>query len=237
MFVVKSKKQVITFALIVFLGISAGAVLRFSRLAHTFSANRKSIMVVLDAGHGLPDGGAVGSDGTVEHEINLSIAKKTQEVLQGKGFLTLMTREGADSLAVDEESTIRQMKKNDMRKRKQIIKESGAELFISIHMNSYPDKSARGLHFFYSANHPEISELAELIQKKAADVTGAKTHAVKTADTGLFLMKNPPVPAILAECGFLSNPEEEEMLKSEEYQAQIAWAIGDAVEEYYKNNK
>ena len=221
-----------------FLGISCGAVIKFSPVAGTFVADKNETKaVIVDAGHGLPDGGAVGYNGTVEQEINLAIAKKTAEVLEGKGFITILTREGEESLAVDEESTIRQMKRNDMHIRQKIIKESGADLFLSIHMNSYPDTSVSGLRMFYAANHPEVSELAEEIQLKIAEVTGAKTYTVKTADKDLFLMKNPPVPAILIECGFLSNPEEEKRLSDEEYQSKIAWAVADAVEKYYANDK
>lgn len=237
MFVVKSKKQIMIFAVTAFLGISTGAAIRFSDASKVFLPERGTVTVLIDAGHGLPDGGAVGSEGTIEHEINLSIAKKTEEILSGKGFATVMTREGEEGLALGTEGSIRLMKKADMRKRKKMMKDSGAELFISIHMNSYTDRTAGGLHFFYDAKHPEISGLAEAVQAKISKITGAKAHAVKTADETLFLMKNPPIPAVLAECGFLSNPEEEKLLKNDEYQAKIAWAIADAIEEYYYGAK
>lgn len=233
MFIVKTKKQIIWTALIAFLGISCGVLIRFSPIMGVFSAGKDVKTVVIDAGHGLPDGGTVGNGGTIEHEINLKIAKKTEEVFRGKGFVTVMTRDSEKSLAVDENSTIREMKVNDMKMRKEIIKDSDADIFISIHMNSYPDEDVSGLRLFYSANHPEIAELAEEIQERISDITGAKAYAVKTADKDLFLMKNPPVPSILIECGFLSNPAEEKKLSDEEYQSKIAWAIADAVEKYY----
>lgn len=234
MFVVKSKKQIIAFALVGFLGISAGVIIRFSGAVKTFSPGKKAKVILIDAGHGMPDGGAVGYSGNAEEKINLAIAKKTAEVLGGKGYVTLMTREDNNSLAAGENKTIRKIKVEDMRLRAEMMKKSGADLFLSIHMNSYPNESVNGLRFFYSANHPEIKTLAEDIQKSIGGVTGAKTHAVKTADRDLFLMKKPPIPAILAECGFISNPDEEKKLMNEEYQAKIAWAIGDAVENYYK---
>ncbi len=186
----------------------------------------------MSAPHGEPDGGAVGVSGVVEKDINLAIVKKLQEILEGKGVSVILTRDGDYGLQDESADTIRKMKVSDMNKRRDIIKNSGADLFISIHMNSFGDKKVRGLHIFYDKAHPGAEEIAKQMQDNIASVTGADTHAVKTADEKLFLMKDPPVPAILAECGFLSNPEEEEKLKSEEYQAKIAWAIASALENY-----
>lgn len=235
MFIVRTKKQLISSALMIFLGICLGAVLRFSYILDTFRADREDIKtIIVDAGHGMPDGGTVGYSGTVEQEINLKISQKIKEVLEGKGYRVILTRADEDSLAKSDDETIRRMKVEDMHMRKKIMEKSDADLFISIHMNSYPDKSVNGLRFFYAANHPEIKELAEIIQGDISNITGAKAYAIKTADKDLFLMKNPPIPAILAECGFLTNPEEEKKLSDSDYQAKIAWAIGDALDKYYK---
>lgn len=194
--------------------------------------SRGDFKVVLDAGHGDPDGGAVGANGTLEKDINLAIVKKLQEVLEGKGVEVVLTRDGDSGLYDDSASTIRQMKVDDMRKRREIVKNSGADLFLSIHMNSFSDKSANGLHIFYDKAHPDGETLADALQTGIAEVTGAAVHTVKTADESLFLMKNPPIPSILVECGFLSNPEEEKKLCDEEYQAKIAWAIASCLENY-----
>ena len=190
------------------------------------------LKIVLDAGHGEPDGGAVGVNGTLEKDVNLAIVQKLQEILEGKGVEVILTREGDYGLQDENANTIRKMKVSDMNKRRSIIKESGADLFISIHMNSFGDAKVHGLHIFYDKSHPDIEETAEKIQNNIGEVTGAKTHTVKTADEKLFLMKNPPIPAILVECGFLSNPEEEKKLNDEEYQAKIAWAIASSLENY-----
>ena len=190
------------------------------------------VKIVLDAGHGYPDGGAVGSDGTQEKDINLAITEKLREVLEGRGYVVVMTRDGDSGLQDESAGTIREMKKSDMNKRREIVEKSGADLFLSIHMNSFSDPKVSGLHIFYDKAHPEAETLAKSIQQKIGEVTGAETHTVKTADDGLFLMKNSPIPAILAECGFLSNPDEVEKLKDEAYQAKIAWAIAEAIGEY-----
>lgn len=235
MIIVKTKKQVLGTLLTIFLGISVGAILNFSFIADTFSGSKSPKTVIIDAGHGLPDGGTVGVSGVVEQKINLDIAKKVEEILKGKGFITVMTRSGEDSIARSDEMTIREMKVRDMKKRKELIKESDADIFISIHMNSYPDPKVSGLRVFYSKKHSKIKGLAEDIQERISEITGAKTYAVKTADRDLFLMKDPPVPAILVECGFLSNPSEEKKLTDEEYQSKIAWAIAESIEKGLSN--
>ena len=161
-----------------------------------------------EAPHGEPDGGAVGASGTLEKDINLAIVKKTQEVMEGKGIEVILTRDGDYGLQEEYADTIRKMKVSDMNRRLDIMDNSNADLFLSIHMNSFSDSSVHGLHVFYDKAHPEAEEVAKEIQSSIGKVTDAEIHTVKTADEKLFLMKNPPLPAILVECGFLSNPEE-----------------------------
>lgn len=152
--------------------------------------------------------------------------------MEGTGAEVIMTREGDSGIYDESAATIRKMKVSDMRKRLDIIKNSGADLFLSIHMNSFSDSSVNGLHIFYDKNHPDIEPLAKEIQENISSVTGAAAHTVKTADEKLFLMKQSPIPSVLLECGFLSNPVEEQKLTDEEYQAKIAWAIAKALENY-----
>lgn len=169
----------------------------------------------------------------VEKDVNFAIAKKLAEVLEGRGAAVAMTRTSDSAIYDEGANTIREMKVSDMKNRRDIIKKSKADLFLSIHMNSFSDKNVSGLHIFYDKEHPDIEELAKSIQNGIGAVTGAKVHTVKTADGKLFLMKNPPVPSILVECGFLSNPEEEKKLTDDAYQSKIAWAIADEVVKYY----
>lgn len=219
------------FLLIILLGVTAALFLTNLRAAPSFSnsANGKHVKIALDAGHGAPDGGAVGVSGTLEKDINLAIVLKLQEILEGRGAEVVLTRTGDSGIYDDESATIRQKKVSDMHNRLDIINNSGADLFISIHMNSFSDPSSSGLHVFYSRNHPEAEAAAAAIQDRIAAVTGSKTHAVKTASESLFLMKDPIPPSVLVECGFISNPEEEKLLNTDEYQAKIAYAIADAV--------
>ncbi len=213
------------------LGIAAGIWIQSHESFTTLAG--ADIKIVVDAGHGEPDGGAVGVSGVVEKDVNFAIAQKLAEVLEGRGAAVVMTRTGDSAIYDDGANTIREMKVSDMKNRRDIIKKSKADLFLSIHMNSFSDKNVNGLHIFYDKEHPDIEELAKNIQNGIGAVTGAKVHTVKTADGKLFLMKNPPVPSILVECGFLSNPEEEKKLTDETYQSKIAWAIADEVVKYY----
>lgn len=234
--IILKRKKIIFSVLTIFIGILVGSGLQYIPKQNAFDAyTSDTIRVIVDAGHGYPDGGAVGVNGTVEKDINLQIARKVQEVLEGKGIEVVMTRIDDNGLQNNNDVTIREMKRSDMNKRLNIMKNSSADLFLSIHMNYFEDQKVNGLHIFYAKNNEQIEPLAENIQQCMNRVTGAKSHAIKVADKNLFLMKNPPIPAILVECGFLSNPDEEKKLCDEDYQSRISWAIADSVEKYYKD--
>ncbi len=232
MFLIIEKKLIIFTAVFTFLAFTF--VFGLVRAITVFENKPGAYTVILDAGHGDPDGGAVGAEGTLEKDINLAIVLKAKEIFEAKGIRVILTRMGDSSLSSDKDKTIREKKKTDMKARRAIMEKSKADLFISIHMNSFPNKNANGLHIFYSKNHPELESLADELQVRISEITGAKTHSIKTADEKLFLMKNPPIGAILVECGFISNPDEEKKLKSDEYQNKIAWSIAEAVTEYRK---
>ena len=197
------------------------------------SSGAREICVVIDAGHGEPDGGCVGVLGTVEQKINLSVARKVAEIFEAKNIKTIMTRDSTLGLWTEKSSTIREKKVEDMHTRRKIMEESRADLFISIHMNSFPGSGAKGHRVFYDSSHPAVKTLAESIDARLSDITGEKAYAVKPCERNLFLLKNTPMPAILVECGFLSNQNDEAKLNTTEYQAKLAWAISDAVEKYY----
>lgn len=232
-FFVLTKRRCAVYCLfMVMAGILTGTLIMISSYAGN-SFEKNTLSVIVDAGHGLPDGGTVGVSGSIEQEINLEIALKLQEVLEAKGVRVIMTRTDENGLWENEKDSIRKKKVSDMNKRLEIMKKSDAHLFISIHMNSFPNHSTSGLRIFYAPNHEEIKPLAENIQSRIQDITGANINIVKSADKSLFLMKNPPLPAILVECGFLSNPKEEAKLQEDDYQARLAWAMADAIEKYY----
>jgi len=192
--------------------------------------------IVLDAGHGLPDGGAIGANGTIESELNLEIAKKVQKLLKKKGYEVIMTRKDENSICEDEKS-ISARKKSDMRKRLEIINSSGADMFVSIHMNKFSSPSYRGAQVIYSGNYIESEILAGIIQKELhslPDNKSKRTHL--KAPSGIFLLKNAQIPAVIVECGFLSNFDEEKLLGTEKYQDALAKAIAKGIDNYYERN-
>lgn len=191
-------------------------------------------IIVIDAGHGLPDGGAVGMRGSIESELNIKIANCLQADLKKKGYTVIMTRSDENTIAEDGAS-IGERKKKDMYKRLDIINSSGADMLVSIHMNKFSDSRYRGAQVIYSGNFPESKELASLIQKRLhllPDNNSKRTEA--KAPKGIFLLKNAQIPAVITECGFLSNFEEEELLNTEKYQKELADAILRGIEDYYE---
>lgn len=232
MYVVLDRKRcLIICSVFLATGLFLGSVLGVIPNKKTFGVDGGELKVVVDAGHGLPDGGTTGVNGSVEADLNLDIANKLSEILCGKGIEVVMTRTEKGGVKNDNDGPWRKI--DDMRLRLKKVKDSGADLFLSIHMNHFPQAEVSGLRLFYSANHNEIKPLAENIQMKMSELTGAKVTSVRAADKRLFLMKSPPMPAILIECGFLSNPSEEKKLSNDEYRAKIAWAIADTVEKHY----
>lgn len=226
------KKHVAAILIIIIAAVLAVVGIKKYAARQTFS--EANVKIVLDAGHGEPDGGAVGVTGAVEKDINFDIVMKIDEILRSNGMDVILTR-STDSAIYDKDAkTIREKYLSDMRKRREIIRKSGADLFLSIHMNAFGDPTASGLHIFYDKQHGEIKRLAENMQEGISKITKAKTNCVQTVDERLFLMKNPVMPSILAECGFLSNPEEEQKLMDEEYRSKIAWAIAQEVVKYYE---
>lgn len=181
------------------------------------------------APHGAPDGGAVGPGGTQEKDVNLDIVLKLREIMENRGMRVILTRSDDNGIYDSSADSIREKKISDMHNRLNIINGSGADLFISIHMNAFTKQSTHGLHVFYSRNHPEAEVTARAITERVSALTGASAHEVKAASDTLYLMKNPKPPAILVECGFITNPEEEKLLRTDEYCAKIAYAIADAV--------
>lgn len=191
-----------------------------------FSGGSGSSTLVLDAGHGGMDGGAVAADGTAEQDINLSIAMRCRELAELCGVPTVMTREDAQSLRYDPEKTIRQNKVADIRARAEITQSAGNPMFVSVHLNKFTDAAYRGAQVFWSKNNADGKTLAECIQSSLiSGVNDGNQRAAKQAADGIWLMKTLTCPAVIVECGFLSNAQEAERLKQEAYQQKLALCI------------
>lgn len=200
------------------------------RQAATVSAETEPVtipLVILDAGHGGPDGGCSAADGTLEKTVNLEIVRKTDAVLGLLGADTLLVRDMDTDLSDASAQSISQKKVTDIRNRVALVNEHPDSVLVSIHQNTYPQEKYSGAQVFYNgAGRP----LAELIQQTLAQaVDPSNQRQAKAISPDIYLMKHVKVPAVLIECGFLSNREEAEQLKSSGYQRQLAVAIGVAL--------
>lgn len=182
--------------------------------------------LVIDAGHGGFDGGAIGSNGTTEQDINLSIAKRVQLLASYFGVQTVMTREDTNALDYDASRSVRENKISDIKARERIVEETANPVFLSVHLNKFSDAQYHGAQVFYSTNHAGGCALAELLQD--ALIVGCdpdNKRQAKPADQSIYLMKVLDCPAVIVECGFLSNPAEEALLGNPEYHKKLAASI------------
>ena len=188
------------------------------------------LCAAVDAGHGGYDGGAVGRvSGTPEKGLNLDVARRVQRLLEAQGARVVMTRTG-DYALCDENPPIRK-KLQDMQRRAAIIREGGAQLVLSIHMNEYAGRSESGPQVFYREGCPAGRLLAGAIQ--AAMTQGLAPARERTALGGDYYILTLGVPSVLVECGFLSNREEEARLLTEDYRERVAKAIVQGVVDWY----
>ena len=200
----------------------------------TFSSVRMGgATVIIDAGHGGEDGGAVSSQGTIESGINLAIACKLDDLLHLYGVSTVMIRREDISLHDDSAKTLREKKRSDLETRVQMVNETENGILISIHQNMYSSPNLSGAQVFY-ADEGSSMEWARVTQenlRKALDPENQR-QAARISDS-IYLMKHITRPGILVECGFLSNPEEEKRLSKDTYQTKIAVVLAASALSYY----
>ena len=176
--------------------------------------------VVIDAGHGGIDGGCVGASGVAESTLNLEYAKTLRRYFSEYGFNVVMTREGENGLYG---AFSKNKKKDDMQKRKQIIENSGANFVVSIHMNSFPTNSSRGAQVFYEKDNNTSKSLADCIQ---TEFLRTLIKPRKNSSAGdYYILSCTNVPSVLIECGFVSNPEEENLLLSKDYREKLCYSV------------
>ena len=183
-------------------------------------------VIIIDAGHGGFDGGAVAADGTQEQYLNLDIARKINEYLLKLGYETIMTRNDDDSIHDADAETIRQKKVSDIHNRLSIIEKNPDSVFISVHQNFYSESKYSGAQVFYSPNNPNSEQLAANIQNSiVSSLQPTNTRQIKKSDSSIYLLYHSVTPSVMVECGFLSNKEETEKLKNDNYRLQMAEAI------------
>ncbi len=230
MIIIKRRKSIVA---IIFILIGIICVIHTGKITTAVFSKQPSGRIIIDAGHGFPDGGAVSPTGTVESELNLKIAKKVEALLKKKGYTVIMTRTNDECLANEGESYAKR-KQNDMTKRLSIISSSDADMFVSIHMNKFKDSRYNGAQVIYSENYKESQELASLIQAELHKIKENKTkRSALNSSRSIFLLKHANIPAVIVECGFLSNFVEEQLLLDDGYREKLAKAIVTGIENYY----
>ena len=211
-------------ALIVSISLSVGIV----SVSGKEQIPKSTYTIVIDAGHGGRDDGCSGVNGTKESEINLSIAKKLEEYLNTLGIKVVLTRCDGNGLY---EANVDNYKVSDMNNRLKIINEANADMVISIHQNSYADKSQKGAQTFFQESDEKSKEFAQSIQSQLiSHLPNARSEAIKG---DYYLLKESGVPAVIVECGYLTNVDEEKLLNTVDYQSKVAYTIMCGVVNYF----
>lgn len=201
----------------------------------TSSASTQFIpTIIIDPGHGGEDGGA-DANNIVEKDINLSISLKLRDFLLTNGFDVIMTRE--TDTALYDDSNPKFIKKNDLQKRVDIFNSSSENLVISIHQNKFTQPQYNGTQVFYSPNNENSKILAENIRNSVISlIQKENTRQIKKAGSEIYVLHNAETPAVMVECGFLSNDEDANKLNSDSYQTELAYCIYLGLLEYYYTN-
>lgn len=189
-------------------------------------------VIVLDAGHGGLDSGAVGKNGTLEKDVNLSVVKRLQQLLELSGFRTVLTRSEDISVYDAGVEGIRNQKLSDMDNRLELIQSYPDSIFLCIHQNNFTDPAYFGGQMFYNNNNPGNRTLAQLMQNRFAQLQPGNDREIKLTGDELYLLKSNKNPSLMIECGFLSNPDEEAKLSTTEYQQQLAFTIYSGLLDY-----
>lgn len=184
--------------------------------------------IVIDAGHGGRDKGCSGSNGSIESDINLSISRTLKTYLETLGIKVVMTRSDGNGLY---KSDADNYKLSDMEKRMEIINNTSPDMIISIHQNSFSDSSQKGAQAFYQEGDEVSMNFASSVQSQLISQLPNARQEINDGD--YYILKESKLPAILIECGYLTNSEEETLLMSEEYQNKVAYAIMCGVVKYF----
>lgn len=207
----------------------AGTV-RYNLSAVTASIANQQVTVVIDAGHGGEDGGAIGITGTKESKINLEISRKLDSLLIFCGFQTEMIRD-SDVSVYTEGTSLSEKKVSDLKQRVKMVNAAEPAILLSIHQNHFSDSKYAGAQVFY-AKTDGSKELALLLQSTLCDTLNPDNNRTAKEADSVYLMKQITCPGVLLECGFLSNREEEVRLQDASYQKKIVCAIAGTLSHY-----
>ena len=177
--------------------------------------------------------GAQSSRGTTEAETNLKIALKLQNLLEQSGCTVILTRSDENAIYDLDKNTLKEKKISDIRNRVKIGNNSSADIFVSIHLNKIPQQQYWGWQCFYNSGNEDSVNLAKKIQSNLNDSIQKENKRVAMKLDTVYIMKHVEIPISIVECGFLSNPEEEQQLLDDEYQNKLAWGIFNGINDYF----
>lgn len=192
-------------------------------------------VILLDPGHGGPDGGA-GDEGALEKDIALNVSFKVRDYLQEQGALVIMTREEDKDLAPEGTRGYSRRKVEDLKQRLAMINDSDAEFYVSIHLNSIPSPKWSGAQTFYAPKFEENKAAAKFIQDELRRNLENTTRKARPLNN-VYIIENAKKPGVLVEIGFLSNLEERANLKKEAYQNKVAASIYNGIIRYYTDEE
>ncbi len=225
------------FAIIILCIFAISFIIKNNEKNNTIVTNSTAVtshVIVIDAGHGKPDEGAVGIYGATEEALNLKIALKLQNLVEQSGGIVYLTRSDENGIYSVDSTTLRQKKVSDIKNRVALGNQEDVDAFISIHLNKYPSQIYSGWQTFFQNDNEKSKYLASCIQ-------GGLNASISTTNTrvplplkGIYIMDHVENTTVTVECGFLSNPEEAKKLEDEEYQDKLAWGIYIGIQEYFK---
>lgn len=236
---IKILKNKIPFIITLFCCVTVSALAASARAAEgrkaaeTAAQSAPKQVIVLDAGHGGMDSGCVAVNGVYEKDINLDIVKDLGALLTLNGYEVVYTREEDISIHDNGVEGIRNQKVSDMKNRLAIVENYPDSVFISVHQNLFTDPAYFGGQMFYTTNNASNFRLARIMQELFAQLQPGNDREVKLIDNGLYLFKDTKQPALLIECGFLSNPNDAENLSSAEYRKKVAFTIYSGLDRYF----
>lgn len=225
--VISVKKEqilIVIYLLVIVVGLFSAV---RSETVATFAMPVSKKVILIDPGHGGWDPGKVSGNTILEKDINLQIAQKLQTYLEQGGSYVIMTR--------IEDEALGSQKSSDMTSRKHIANGSQADLFVSIHQNAYSSSSVSGAQVFYFENSEKSKLLAQCIQTEIKNFLGQKNKLDAKSNSNYYVLKQTVLPAVIVECGFLTNPSDRHKLTQEEYQEKMAWSIYLGIIRYFEN--
>lgn len=219
--------------LIIFFLIASGIAILFNSQRVNKNSQKENFVIVLDCGHGGPDGGAVASDGTAEKDINLNLGYKLRELLVSYGYSVVMTRKDDNFICDDHNAGLREQNVSDLHNRLKIAESYSNSIFISLHMNKYSEEKYWGSQLFYSPNNKESISLAKSIQKALInDTQKGNSRPLKEMDSSVYIIYNATHPALLLECGFLSNNKELNNFKDNNYCSKFVFDVLEGINNF-----